>query len=137
MAKDKLINQIKSKHRLTSSRLDIIECLQDEHHSHTINDIIKHIEQKNKHVNVTSVYNNINLLIKEGIIDVYPDYKSKNQLYEIVDKSKLHIHLYCPENDEEKRYLLPEDIKQSIIKLLDKNGYEYQNIKVEILAKKK
>ena len=137
MPEQKLINKIKAKHRLTNSRVEIIKCLQDEHHSHTINDIVKDLKSKNKHVNVASVYNNINLLIKEGMIDIYPDYLSKNQLYELVDKNKMHIHLYFYENEKQERYLLPENIKQSIKDFLNEKGYDFQNIKIEILAKKK
>lgn len=135
MPTEKLINKIKFKHRLTNSRIEIIKCLQDNHHSHAINDIVKDLKQKNQHVNVASVYNNINLLLKEGMIDVYPDYQSKNQLYELVDKNKMHIHLYFYETDKQQRYLLPDYIKEAIAKFLDEKGYDYQNIKIEILAK--
>lgn len=135
MPTEKLINKIKFKHRLTNSRIEIIKCLQDNHHSHTINDIVKDIKQKNQHVNVASVYNNINLLLREGMIDIYPDYQSKNQLYELVDYNKMHIHLYFYETGKQERYLLPNYIKEDIIKFLNEKNYDFQNIKIEILAK--
>lgn len=135
MPTQKIINEIKTKHRLTNSRIEIIKCLQDNHHSHTINDIVKDLKKSNQHVNVASVYNNINLLLKEGMIDVYPDYQSKNQLYELVDHKKMHIHLYFYETEKQQRYLLPDYIKEAIIRFLDDKGYDYQNIKIEILAK--
>lgn len=136
MSSEKILSKIKSKHRITNSRIEVIKCLQDSHHSHTINDIVKDIKLKNAHVNVASVYNNINLLLKEGMIDVYPDYQSKNQLYELVDKNKMHIHLYFYETEKQERYLLPDNVKEAVIKFLDEKGYDFQNIKIEILAKK-
>lgn len=136
--KDDFIKQLNKKHyRVTQTRIDVLECLNDNFHSHTIKDIVKHLNSKGKKVNLTSVYNNIKLLINEGIVDIYTDYNTKNQVFEIIDKSRLHIHIYDIKNNEENKMDMPLDIQEKLESILNQLGYEAKNIKIEILASKK
>lgn len=134
---DKIIKKLNDKnYRLTKNRIDILECLNDNVHGHTINDIVNHLKEKGKKVNVASVYNTIKMLINEGIVDIYTDYVSKNQIFEIVDDSKMHIHIYDTINEVCSKEEMPTKIIHEIEKLLEKKGYRAHNIKIEILAAK-
>lgn len=136
--KEDLLKKLNNKnYRVTQARVDVLECLNDDVHSHTIKDIVKHLNNKGKKVNVTSVYNTIKLLINEGIVDIYTDYDNKNQVFEIIDKNKLHIHLYDRKNNQENKFDMPENIINEINNFINEKGYNADNIKIEILASKK
>lgn len=135
---NKYIKTIKEhNYRLTKNRLEVLECLNDDHHGHSIQDIVNHIKSRNKKINTASVYNAINLLIKEGLIDINSNYYSKYQKYEIVDRNNLHLHIHLLEENKEIKTHIPDTIKNEIVDILDKYNLDYHNIRVEVLAKKK
>ncbi|WPL36881.1 Fur family transcriptional regulator [Malacoplasma iowae] len=135
---DKYIKKLNDQqYRLTKSRMEILNCFNDDFHSHSIQDIVNHIKSRNKTINTASVYNTIDLLIKEGLVDIYANYESKNQLYEIVDKNNLHIHINCIEQKKNIKEKMPESVKKELIEILNKHNLDFHNIKIEILAKPK
>lgn len=133
----KVNNKNKKNYRMTQTRKDILECLNDNFHGHTIKDIIKHLSSKDKKVNVASVYNTIKFLVNEGIVDIYTDYKNKNQTFEIIDKNDYHIHIYDTKTSSEKKINMPNNLKVLIEDILSEKGYLAHNIKIEILGYKK
>ncbi len=136
----KLIEKLNSKtdknFRITKIRIDIIDCLNDGYHGHTIKDIINHLNNKGKKVNVSSVYNTINFLIDEGVVEIGTDTDKREHSFEIIDKDNLHIHLYDLANNYIKKISLPKNIENAISEFLEKEGYYYENIKLDITVNK-
>lgn len=134
---NELLKKLNQKnYRVTQTRIDILECLNDDLHGHTIKDIVHHLKMKNKKVNVASVYNTIKMLIDEGIVDIYTDYKNKTQIFEIVNNKNLHIHVYVSNTKEVIKIDMPKEVEQAIRKTINKK-YNISNIKIEILANSK
>ncbi|MGL5591378.1 MAG: Fur family transcriptional regulator [Mycoplasmoidaceae bacterium] len=136
---DTIINYLSKKgYRITQNRIDIIKCLLDDNHGHTINEIVSHLKKKDKRINVSSVYNTIEILIDEGIVDLNTNYKIKGSSYEIINSDVRHIHVYDPNNKKEHHIDLPEHIFKEIDNLVkNKLKLDTLNLKVEVLAKKK
>ncbi|MGL4616892.1 MAG: Fur family transcriptional regulator [Mycoplasmoidaceae bacterium] len=136
---DNIINYLSKKgYRITQNRIDIVKCLLDDNHGHTINEIVSHLRKKDKKINVSSVYNTIEILIDEGIVDLYTNYKIKGTSYEIINNESKHIHVYDPNNKKEHHINLPEHIFKEMDKLIkNKLNLEVLNLKVEVLARKK
>lgn len=139
MTNQKLIEKLNSNKniRITKIRINILDCLSDGYHGHTIKDIIVHLNSKGEKVNVSSVYNTINFLIDEGIVEIVNTLDTKEQAYELINKEDLHIHLYDVSNNKSHKIDFPKDIQKSIIDFLDSKGYVYENIKLDIYASKK
>lgn len=127
----------KKKRRMTLTRSNIIDCLSDGQHQHTAIDIVNHLKKQNKNINIATVYNNLKTLLEEGIIDVYPNYESQNQRYEIINENNIHMHLrdFC--NNKEFHLNVPNEIKKMIYDLVDDYGYDVHNLEIKILVKKK
>lgn len=138
---NKIINKLNNKDtknfRLTKIRLSILECLSDGHHSHSIKNIIDHLEKKKIKVNVSSVYNTIKFLINKGIIEINNNFDTKEQTYEIINKDELHIHLYNINTNETIQEPLPNKVKDSIQEFLNNKNLLYENIKLEIVVRDK
>ncbi|BAC43912.1 ferric uptake regulation protein [Malacoplasma penetrans HF-2] len=139
MANQKLLEKLNNNKnvRITKIRINILECLNDGYHGHTIKDIIDHLNSKGEKVNVSSVYNTINFLIEEGIIEIVNTLDSKEQAYELINKEDLHIHLYDVTNNKLDKVALPKEIEKAITDFLDSKNLTYENIKLDIYAKKK
>ena len=134
---DKLNSKTDKNFRITKIRVYIIDCLNDGYHGHTIKNIIDHLNSKGKKVNVSSVYNTINFLIDEGVVEIGTDVDTREQSFELIDKDNLHIHLHDLSNNKIKKITLPENIRNAISEFLKKEGYQYENIKLDITATKK
>ncbi|RXY97023.1 hypothetical protein D8X55_01915 [Malacoplasma penetrans] len=139
MANQKLLEKLNNNKnvRITKIRINILECLNDGYHGHTIKDIIDHLNSKGEKINVSSVYNTINFLIEEGIIEIVNTLDSKEQAYELINKEDLHIHLYDVTNNKLDKVALPKEIEKAITDFLDSKNLTYENIKLDIYAKKK
>lgn len=135
--RDKLSGKSEKNFRLTKIRLSILECLSDGHHSHSIKNIIDHLESKNIKVNVSSVYNTIKFLISKGIIEINNNFDTKEQTYEIINKDNLHAHLYNVETNQTIEIPLPKSVKVSIENFLNSKNLVFENIKLEIVVKDK
>lgn len=122
--------------RTTQTRLDIIECLKDGMHQHTCNDIVNHLRKNNKKCNIATVYNNLKILLLEGIVDVYPNYESSNQRYELVNKDNFHIHFKELITGDEKYIDVPETLINELKNVASKYGYSIHNLKIDLLVKK-
>ena len=133
---DKLSSKTDKNFRITKIRIDIMDCLSDGYHGHTIKDIIDHLNKKGKKVNISSVYNTINFLIDEGIVEIGTDIDTREQSFELIDKEDLHIHLHDLTNNEIKKIPLPKNIENAIEDFLKKESYQYENIKLDISAVK-
>lgn len=130
----KLKKNNNKKIRITQTRLDVLDCLNDSVHAHSVQDIVNHLKEKNKKVNVATVYNIIKFLIDEGVVDIYSDYENKNHVYEIVDKNNFHIHIYNTSSSKNTKIPMPKSLEKTIKDLINDHGYDCHNIKIEILA---
>lgn len=131
------VNQLGKGNRVTNTRLDIIECLSDGFHQHTASDIVNHLKKKNSNLNIGTVYNNLKVLLSQGIIDACPNYQSQNQRYELVDTTNFHIHIRDFKSNKEEYENVPDGIVDQIKNLLSKKGYDIHNLKIEVLVKEK
>lgn len=127
----------RKKRRMTSTRMEIIDCLSDGQHQHTAVDIVNHLKNKHKNINIATVYNNLKTLLEEGIIDVFPNYESQNQRYELINDDNIHMHLrdFC--NNKEFHLNIPDNLKKIIYELVDEQGYDVHNLEIKVLVKKK
>lgn len=143
MSNDKVITiknfkKNKVSRRMTNTRMEIIKCLSDGQHQHTATDIVNHLKKnKQNDINIATVYNNLKTLLEEGIIDVFPNYESKNQRYELINEENFHIHLRDFFNGKEFYLDVPDNLKKTISEIVDKQGYEVHNLEIKVLVKKK
>lgn len=82
----------KKKYRLTNSRLAMIDVFLMNSKKHLlIEDIINELEKKEENINISSVYNNLDTLVKEKIVEKY-NFSGKNY-YEY--NKDVHGHFIC------------------------------------------
>lgn len=136
MTEKEIIELLQSKkYRLTNIRKLIINCLFHEH-KHTINDFITHIKKSiNEDVNVSSVYNTLEFLVDEGIVDITIDPITKEKSFELIDKNDFHIHIYNRETKKETKI----DISDKLMSLIENeiNCDNISNIKIYVEIKKR
>ncbi|MDR1782061.1 MAG: transcriptional repressor [Bacilli bacterium] len=78
-------------YRITRAREDIIKILCNMKH-YTVEQLVTELKKIKDDVNVATVYNNVNFLVKEGIINEY-NFNNKNSVYQL--NIGLHAHLIC------------------------------------------
>lgn len=133
MQKD--ISKLKSnKKRITNVRKEILNCLSDQLHEHSMKDLITHLKTKLPKVNVASVYNTINLLLAEGLIDSRFSYSNKTMMYELITNSKPHIHFFNINKQQETVYELPSEIFDEINKFAQKNNLKIRSVQISSLV---
>lgn len=132
-----ILNNLDKNRRITNTRLDIIECLSDGQHQHTAADIVNHLKQKYDRLNIATVYNNLKALLAQGVIDVYPNYDSQNQRYELINKDNFHIHLRNYMSGSEEHIDIPDNIINEINDIISARGYNLHNLKIEVIVKNK
>lgn len=117
-------------YRITKARESIIKVLCVGGH-YTVDDVIKELKKEYDDVNVATVYNNINFLVKEGIVNEC-NFNSKNSVFEL--NIGLHAHLVCLDCDDVKNINVPEfiDIKN---KVQNEYGFDIVNAKLDIYGK--
>lgn len=136
MTEKDIIDLLKDKkYRLTNIRRLIINCLFHEH-KHTINDFIKHIKKStNEDINVSSVYNTLDFLVNEEIIDIAIDPITKEKSYELINKNDFHIHIYDKDDKKEKKIEISKKLMNLIKEEIESN--DISNIKIYIETKKR
>ena len=94
-------------YRITKAREDIVRVLCDVKH-YTVEELVKELKKIKDDVNVATVYNNINFLVAEGIVNEY-NFNNKNSVYEL--NIGLHAHLVCIDCNEVRNIEIPEFTK--------------------------
>lgn len=94
-------------YRITKAREDIIKVLCNVKH-YTVEELVNELKKMRGEVNVATVYNNINFLVSEGIVNEY-NFNNKNSVYEL--NIGLHAHLVCIDCNEVKNIDIPSFIK--------------------------
>ena len=94
-------------YRITKAREDIITVLCNVKH-YTVEELVTELKKVRKEVNVATVYNNINFLVSEGIVNEY-NFNNKNSVYEL--NIGLHAHLVCIDCNDVKNIDIPSFIK--------------------------
>ena len=122
---------------ITKNRIKMIACLLDDiSHFHSINEFTEHIES----MNVKSIYNNLKVLTEAGLIDTYSF--AGVQKYAIRDEAikkypNTGVAHIINGNDVVKHLELKNKIFKEIRKATEAKGFDVENIKIFIEAKKK
>lgn len=89
---DKIVDSLRAQgYRITKAREDIITILCDKQH-YTVDELVKKLKNIKDNVNVATVYNNLNFLVSERIVNEY-NFTNKNSVYEL--NTGIHAHLVC------------------------------------------
>lgn len=91
-------------YRITKAREDIVKVLCNVKH-YTVEELVAELRKIRNEVNVATVYNNINFLVSEGIVNEY-NFNNKNSVYEL--NIGLHAHLVCIDCHDVKNVEIPE-----------------------------
>ncbi len=133
MDRNKIVKILKEKNiKVTNNRVQVLNCLADETHFHTVAEIIDHV----KELNTKSVYNTIKLLINSGIVDTYSfggvskyaindNYKNDHSVIHAVNEKLDVTHID-----------ISEKVFSLIKKEVKKNGFEVKNINIFVNIKK-
>lgn len=133
-----ITKKLKAKdYRLTDIRKSVINILSDNKGHLSINDIVEKLKQEsNETINIASIYNTIDLLMKEHIIhaDIF---EGKQKVYEL-SKNPTHIICnYCnkivhlPSSKGEKESIPVLNLEQ-LEKLTSENNFSFSDYKLEI-----
>lgn len=88
----KIVDSLRAQgYRITKAREDIITILCDKQH-YTVDELVKKLKNIKDNVNVATVYNNLNFLVSERIVNEY-NFTNKNSVYEL--NTGIHAHLVC------------------------------------------
>ena len=128
---DKIKEILKSKNiGITKNRIAIFNCLNDDHHFHSIKDIIKHTK-----MNTKSIYNNIKTLSEVGIIDSYSSGGIvKYALNDVFIGNGQSVHITSKTGDIDH-----VDVDQKVFALIEKEvkkaGYEVNSVNIFVNVK--
>lgn len=118
-------------YRITKARENIINVLCEGGH-YTVEEIVEKLRNLQKGViNVATVYNNVNFLVSEGIINEY-NFNNKNSVYEL--NIGMHAHLVCLDCAEVINIELPE-FAQIRNRVEEQMGFEIINAKLDMYGK--
>lgn len=125
--------------RITKIRTEIIKCISDGYHSHTINDIANHLKNNVELliVNKASIYNTLKLLINEGIIFSRISAATQETNYELINSKEIHYHIFDVESKEEFTHVLKEEFKNKLSAILLDEKYDILNVDLNIIVKEK
>lgn len=129
--------------RITKIRTEIIKCLSDGYHSHTINDIVNHLKSHDKSlkINLASIYNTLNLLINEGIIFSRIAASTQKTNYEVANADGMHYHIFNIESKKESTHMIEKDFKNKLSTILSlvevDDKYDIINVDLNIIVKEK
>ena len=113
---------------ITENRLDILEILNDNHHFHSIQEIVNHLS----HLNTKTIYNNIKALLEVGILDSYSfEGLTKYNISDTLTGRKNVAHI-IKEVDNVEHINLDEQIFNDIKKICKKNNIDCKKIKIFI-----
>ncbi|MDF9867435.1 Fur family peroxide stress response transcriptional regulator [Bacilli bacterium PM5-3] len=114
-------------YRITKAREDIIRVLCNVKH-YTVDELVQELKKIKKDVNVATVYNNMNFLVSEGIVNEY-NFNNKNSVYEL--NIGLHAHLVCIDCNEVKNVDIPTfaKIKEKVEK---ETGFKVIDAKLDM-----
>ena len=114
-------------YRITKAREDIIKVLCNLNH-YTVEELVIELKKIRQDVNVATVYNNVNFLVSEGIVNEY-NFNNKNSVYEL--NIGLHAHLVCIDCNKVMNVEIP-----SFNKIQDKiekeTGFKVINAKLDM-----
>ena len=114
-------------YRITKAREDIVKVLCNLNH-YTVEELVIELKKIKQDVNVATVYNNVNFLVAEGIVNEY-NFNNKNSVYEL--NIGLHAHLVCIDCNEVKNVDIPSfnKIKDKIEK---ETGFKIIDAKLDM-----
>ncbi|MDR3215765.1 MAG: transcriptional repressor [Bacilli bacterium] len=114
-------------YRITKAREDIVRILCNVKH-YTVEELVNELKAIKKDVNVATVYNNINFLVHEGIVNEY-NFNNKNSVYEL--NIGLHAHLVCIDCNDIINIDIPtfKSIKDNVEK---NTGFKILNAKLDM-----
>lgn len=128
---DVIIDALRAQgYRITKARENILSVLCKDGH-YTVEALINKLKETQEDVNVATVYNNLNFLVSEGIVNEY-NFNNKNSVYEL--NVGLHAHIICVDCNEVKNIEIPEFIK--IQEDVEKStGFEIINSKLDMYGR--
>ncbi len=125
--KIKIIKHLQTKkYRITKTRLNIINIL-CKHENLTLKKIVSELNKKQSIINISTIYNTINFLLLENLIQKYT-LDNKNILYRI-NSNELLSHLYCQSC---KTYT--KIMKSYPFKLENNHNFKIKLVKVEYIG---
>ncbi|MDZ5761373.1 Fur family transcriptional regulator [Lyticum sinuosum] len=124
--------------RMTPQRRAIINILIASEDHPTVEDIYYRIQKINPEIGIATVYRNVALLEKYGVIyKLEIDYQNKSR-YEIADIYSMHEHLIDSDTGEIIEFSLKKDEIEEIYKKIgDKLGYNVIHHKLQLFGRKK
>jgi Fur family peroxide stress response transcriptional regulator len=84
---------MEKKHHNTAQRIAILEYLKDNKSHPSIMDIYNHVSKQLSTISITTVYNIMDMLVKEGIVFELPVLHGEGRRYDATQIS--HDHLIC------------------------------------------
>lgn len=116
-------------YRITKAREDIITVLCNVKH-YTVEELVNELKKIKEGVNVATVYNNLNFLVSEGIVQEY-NFNNKNSVYEL--NIGLHAHLICIDCNEVINLEIPEfgQVKDRVEK---ETGFDVIDAKLDMFG---
>lgn len=101
-------------YRITKAREDIIKIMCNQGH-YTVEELVNELKKVKDDVNVATVYNNVNFLVEERILEEY-NFINKSSVYEL--NIGLHAHLVCIDCGKVENITIPsfEKIKNRVEK---------------------
>jgi len=115
-------------YRITKTREDIIKVLCDVRH-YTVDEIVKELKKIKDDVNVATVYNNINFLVAECIVNEY-NFNNKSSVYYELNIG-LHAHLICIDCNDVKNIEI-SDFKKIKNKVEKETGFRIVDAKLDM-----
>ncbi len=114
-------------YRITKAREDIIKIMCNQGH-YTVEELVNELKKIKEDVNVATVYNNVNFLVEEGILEEY-NFINKSSIYEL--NIGLHAHLVCIDCSDVYNINIPtfEKIKQKVEK---DSGFKIVDAKLDM-----
>lgn len=120
-----VVELLKSKDMsITQNRIDIVNCLMDDTHFHTIHEIVDHVGS----LNVKSVYNNIKALMEAGIVDSYSF--GGISKYALNDNLNSYEEIHLVSSSDVSHLKIDKKIFNSIEKSVEANGKKVKGIKI-------
>ncbi|MDQ0514259.1 Fe2+ or Zn2+ uptake regulation protein [Mycoplasmoides fastidiosum] len=124
--------------KITKSRLDLLKVfLNNETHYLTMTTILAKLRKINAKVNVSSVYNNLEILCRIGAIRPNLNISTNETTFELLLNAVPHIHAYVAEDERETALEINCELHDAVIEQFQKQGFIVEDYLIQAVVRYK
>ncbi|WP_391591608.1 Fur family transcriptional regulator protein [[Mycoplasma] cavipharyngis] len=124
--------------KVTKTRVDLLEIfVQNQNHNLTFAKILKFLNQKKNNVNVSSLYNNLKIFCRIGILRSNLNLLTHETTFELLLNAVPHIHAYIISSEKQLVFNIGCELHDAMIAQFEKENYIVEDYLIQAVIRSK